>query len=473
VRSIGRLFRTDAVAGGDQATAEIDPEIREQPRTSADGRWWWDGRRWLPTSTPDGLWQWDGMRWRPTIELRGVRSRDLATTLALLAEDRYARAAGVLVDRAREWRPQGELRDLVARALAMRRRLLRVEGAFRGTAAGPPGLFRRMRARPQDRQRIEEEQVLLDTRYRALLVHLGRRAPRPTLKDADDLLEVARLLDQRTARITEALVAADEAERARVHAIEAAGQELQAAEAARRAATEAAELALARATEERERERLAMPGRLREALAAEGGEPVAEVGPLRAHATSIETPAGRLPADGAGAAVGPAVALWRERREAVHDLLLPESQEADAFLRCLCERRRDLFLLLETRSRTLLWHCPPGEEKPLRQFAAAVNREASRAADAHVTMLRAVEELRARLDGRSRAAADQVAEAEAALANAERDERVSAAVEAARRRLEEARGEPPELIAARQRAAAEVRAVSTPPTPLAAAGSER
>ena len=100
MRSFGRFFRTDAVAGGELATAEIDPELREQPRTSVDGAWWWDGRRWVSTSTPDGLWQWDGTRWRPTIELRGVRSRDLATTLAFLAEDRYARSGAILVDRA-------------------------------------------------------------------------------------------------------------------------------------------------------------------------------------------------------------------------------------------------------------------------------------------------------------------------------------------------------------------------------------
>jgi hypothetical protein len=89
---------------------------------SEDGSWWWDGERWVATGTPDGLWQWDGGCWRPTIELRGVRARDLATTLALLAEDRYARGAAILVERSREWRPQGELRDLVEDASALRRR---------------------------------------------------------------------------------------------------------------------------------------------------------------------------------------------------------------------------------------------------------------------------------------------------------------------------------------------------------------
>jgi hypothetical protein len=466
VRSFGRFFRTDAVAGGDQATAETDPELRERPRASVDGSWWWDGRSWVPTSTPDGLWQWDGERWRPTIELRGVRSRDLATTLALLAEDRYARAASILVDRAREWRAQGEVRDLVGQAVAMRRGLLRVEGIIRGTAAGPPGLFRRMRAGPDERQHIEEQQVLLDTRYRALLVRLGRSAPRPSIKDADDLLEVARLLDQRASRITEAIATGDEAERARGQAIEAARRGLQAAESERRAATEAAALALAQARKERQRERLAMRDWLRDVLVAAGNEPLAEVGPLCAHATSIETPAGRLPADGASAGVGTAVALWREQRERLQDVLVLDAQEAEAFMRCFTERRRDLFLLLVTRARTVLWHCPPGEEKPLRQFATAVNQQASRAAETAEARLRTADELRLRLAGRGD---DELAEAQAALERAEADERMAAAVEAAQRRLEEARGEPPALVAARRRAADEVQAVSTPPPPLATA----
>jgi hypothetical protein len=466
VRSLGRFFRTDAVAGGELATAEIDTELREQPRTSADGAWWWDGRRWLATMTPDGLWQWDGERWRPTIELRGVRSRDLATTLAFLAEDRYARAAAMLVERTREWQPEGEVRDLVGQALAMRRGLLRVEGIIRGAATGPPGLFRRMRARPEERVRMEEEQVLLDTRYRLLLVRLGRRAPRPTIKDADDLLDVARLLDERASRITEALAAGDEAERARGNAIESARVGLHAAEASRHAAGAAAALALGRAKAEREARRRAMRKRLRDALAGDAQRPLAEVGPLRAHATTIETPAGRLPAHGASASVGPAVALWREARELLQELLLVGSPEAEAFIRCFVERRYDQFLLLETRARSLLWHCPPGEEKPLRQFATVVNQQATRAAEPAGERLRAAEAARVELAGSGGAAAERAAEDQATQARAEADRRGGAAVEAARRRLEEARADPPELMAARRQAAVEVLAVSTPPAPL-------
>jgi len=464
VRGIGRLFQTDAVAGGDQATAETEPGLREQSRMSQDGRWWWDGERWLATGTPDGLWQWDGERWRPTIELRGVRPRDLATTLALLAEDRYARGAAVLVERAREWRPQGEQRELVQRAAALRRRLLRIEHAFAGSRAGAPGLLRRMRTQPEERERVEEEQILLDTQYRALMVRLGRQAPRPSVKEADDMLEVARLLDRRATRITDALAAADQAELARVHAIDAARRELAAAEVARREAVDAAERAVARAERAREEERRAARARFREVLRPCEGEPLAEVGPLVVRAAYIDTPAGRLDADGARAWAGSAVSLWRQQRDLLEDVVLPDTPEAGEFLRCLTERRKDLFLLLACRSRTLTWHCPAGEEKPLRRFVTTVNRQGTRATDTTADRLAAADALLAELTRRDTTTVP--AAARATLERAQAGESLAGPVAAARERLERARGEPAELVEARRLAAAELAAVSTPPRPL-------
>jgi hypothetical protein len=35
---------------------------------SADGRWWWDGRRWVPAVSADGAWRWNGTSWEPTAE---------------------------------------------------------------------------------------------------------------------------------------------------------------------------------------------------------------------------------------------------------------------------------------------------------------------------------------------------------------------------------------------------------------------
>jgi hypothetical protein len=30
---------------------------------SPDGRWYWDGQRWVSAVTPDGAWQWNGVAW--------------------------------------------------------------------------------------------------------------------------------------------------------------------------------------------------------------------------------------------------------------------------------------------------------------------------------------------------------------------------------------------------------------------------
>src|SRR5207248_327140 len=74
----------------------------------------------------DGSWWWNGRRWKGTVDLEGKRPEDLATTLALLAEDRYAEAGVTLADRAPEWQPEGGLRDLVERAREAGDRLGRV-----------------------------------------------------------------------------------------------------------------------------------------------------------------------------------------------------------------------------------------------------------------------------------------------------------------------------------------------------------
>jgi hypothetical protein len=467
--TLARFFQPEAVAAGEQATAETEPDLREATRLSEDGRWWWDGRRWVATSTSDGIWQWDGRRWRPTIEVDGLRARDLATTLAFLAENRYARAGAILAERAREWRPRGELADLVAAAVATRRRLLRVERAFGGGAGGPSGLLRRMRSRPEDRLRLEDEQSFLDTDYRALVVRLGRTAPRPTVKEADDLLEMARMQDYRAVRITRALTTANEIERARARAVVLARRDLQAVETARRDAMESATRALARVEEEREEERRRARARLRAAVDPPAGEALVQVGGLRVHAGFVDTPAGRLATAGLSAIAGSAVALWRQRRSLLHDVALLETAESEAFLCCLTERRRDRFLLLAGRSRIVLWHCPPGEEKPLRHLVTEVNRQAAAAAGPAAQRQQRAAEVLAQLTSREDRTSGPAASASRALAAAEADPELTRRLEAARRRLERAIADPPELVAARQTATSELRAVTTPPLPLTVA----
>lgn len=457
----------DAGAAADLATAESRFDGRERPRLSEDRCWWWDGRRWLPTVTADGLWHWDGTRWQPTVPLSGVRPWDRAATLSLLAEDRYARASVILVQRAREWQPGAGLRGLVEKAARDRARLLRMSRTLAALSGGPgPGAWVRRRvAKRQDREQVAEGRALLDTNYRTLMVQIGRSAPRPTVKEADDLLESARALDDRAARLTEALSAVDRAERARARRIERAQRALAAAEERRRIA-----LAEARRRIDEVRER--QPGRqarerLRAALTPAPGAAVGEAGPIRLLETVVETPWGRLPAEAVRADVGSAADLWAGHRDLLLDLLALETPEARAFADALTERSADLFLFLQGRSRSVLWPCAAGDQEAARALASAVVQNAPRARGRASGRVRSARAAEAELADVASTSAAARAEAEAELAGVEADASLSAAIREAREALEAARRDPSDLVEARSRIASEMRVLVTPPAPLA------
>src|SRR2546430_13589178 len=67
-----------AVETPSAATSEGEGQQQARRRLSADGQWWWNGRRWVPAITEDGLWKWDGARWNQTVQLEGKRPEDLA-----------------------------------------------------------------------------------------------------------------------------------------------------------------------------------------------------------------------------------------------------------------------------------------------------------------------------------------------------------------------------------------------------------
>jgi hypothetical protein len=434
---------------------------------SGDGSWWWNGRRWVPAVTEDGLWKWDGTRWRGTVDLEGKRPEDLATTLSLLAEDRYAEAGVTLARRPAEWQPEGALRDLVERAGESESRLGRVAEGL-NVADGNRGLRRRLTATAEDRRQLEEERDSIGAEHRALMVRLGRSAPQPSIKEADDMLSAARLLDERAALMTAGLAEVDEAERMRADAAAAAQRELAAAEDARlralqeaRRAVEAAESAHAWAVAEAR-------ARMRTVLTPGPGELKAGLGPLRLHANLLETPTGRVPAAGASAYVDTAQALWAEHRDSLADLVLLEAPEAETFLDALTEGSSALFLLVSGRTGTALWPCPTGQEKAAQRFATVVcdhAREAGRTkADRDDKARRAENELDHIMRDRS-----TIEAAEAELARVEADPGLLGAIDDARERLNRARADTPELIEARRKVLELARRMVAPPEPLRAA----
>src|SRR5918912_2003711 len=91
----------------DRESSSSAPSTQARRLRSRDGNWWWNGRRWIPAVTEAGLWRWDGGRWQPTRSFEGRRPEDLAATLSLLAEERYAEAGAILAAHQAEWQPEG------------------------------------------------------------------------------------------------------------------------------------------------------------------------------------------------------------------------------------------------------------------------------------------------------------------------------------------------------------------------------
>src|SRR2546430_4968893 len=140
-----------AVETPSAATSEGEGQQQTRRRLSADGQWWWNGRRWVQAITEDGLWKWDGARWNQTVQLEGKRPEDLAATLALLGEDRYAQAGALLAQAVEEWGPDGQVRELAGQAGELQERLTRLKDSLSIPDDGRGGGFGR-RAGGADRR---------------------------------------------------------------------------------------------------------------------------------------------------------------------------------------------------------------------------------------------------------------------------------------------------------------------------------
>jgi DNA repair exonuclease SbcCD ATPase subunit len=419
----------------------------------------------VPATTEDGLWKWDGARWQSTKSFEGRRPEDLAATLSVLAEDRYAEAGVILAGYVVDWQPEVKLQQLAEQAREVGERLRRTEDALATDGQSRGGILGRRGAPFSDRRQLEEERDALRSEYRALTSRLGREAPQPSVKEADDVLGAARNLDERAALLTAGLAEVDEAERMRADAAVSAQKELATAEEVRlrslqeaRRAVEAAEAAHAWAVAEAR-------GRLRSVLTPGSGELKAGLGLLRLHATVLETPSGRLPAAGLAAYADTAGELWRQHRNPLVDLILLETPEAESFLTALTEGGSALFLLIIGPTGAALWSCPPGQEKGARRFAAVVAEHAREAAadkqEREAKARKAENELDSVTRDRSRVEA-----AEAELARIEADPGLLGAIDEARQRLERARADTPELTDARSKVVELARRVIAPPEPL-------
>jgi hypothetical protein len=179
---------------------------------------------------------------------------------------------------------------------------------------------------------------------------------------------------------------------------------------------------------------------------------------------ALETPSGRLPADGVSAELGRAAALWSSHHELLLDAIVTELPGSQDFATALGERSAVQFVLLTARGGTALWRCPAGKEGAARSFVRAVNEHAPEAAAARAEREAEAGRLEAELEAGSR---DETVEAAAAaLARAEADPAPKHAIDAARRHLDEARADSPALTEARRRLTELAKLLATPPEPL-------
>jgi hypothetical protein len=303
---------------------------------------------------------------------------------------------------------------------------------------------------------------------RGLAGRIGRAVSPPSIKDADDLLAVAAMLDERAALVTNGLAEVDEAERMRADSAIVAQKDLATAEDARikalqqaRRAIEAAEARHAEAVSEARSGLAAIlePGR---------GDLKLGLGPLRLYDTVLDTPRGVIATAGLAVHVDTAAALWRDHREPIADLLaVLDTPDAEAFRDALTHRGRDLVILILGGTGTTLLSCPAGQELAARRFAGSVRDHAMVAArakaDRQARADRADQELTAISGDRS-----AIEGAESELARVEADPGLQGAIDDARRRLEGARAETPEVLEARRKLHELALRLVAPPDPLAA-----
>jgi hypothetical protein len=204
---------------------------------------------------------------------------------------------------------------------------------------------------------------------------------------------------------------------------------------------------------------------VRSLLTPSPGELKAALGPLRLHATSLETPSGRLPAAGLSGFADSAEALWQQHRRALADLVLVGAPEVEGFLTALTEKSPTPFLFFLGPGDKALCVSPRNQAQEARRFAATVTKHGSEAEGARrerdAQTVAAETDLDAVVGDRS-----SIEAAEAELGRLEADPGLLGAIDAARRRLDRARGDTPELIAARRQLVEVARQLTAPPEPL-------
>ncbi len=422
------------------------PAVRRDARLSPDGEWWWNGVNWLPAVSRDGLWRWDGSRWLLQVA-SGLEPERLVEGLEELALIRYRRRGLLLARHANDWLVPPDLTRAVAEATEILEQRSGTERRLRAREAGGSQQRRMggLLGRPSDeeRQRLRNEIANMNHHLEPRLLQIGREAPVPTFREADEVFETAQHLAAAAREVTachEAVLAAQAEWQARVASATA---DLEQRISERDARIAEAEVGLREAEARREHRIADAWRRLAEVRMPGKGEHLASFGPVHLFAARIEMPHAAGPAAGARAVIGSAAELTKAEPGALEDLfLVGDSGAADLHW---AETNSDPtpYLLVITESGCALMPCGENEGEArrfARQVAAAAAtadamREARRA-----RLTEAMETVRHSEQDRS-----EIEAAQSRRAATEQDPELLQAIEKARDRLSFEREETAEI----------------------------
>ena len=453
----------------------MDEATDPQPTTriSADGQWWWNGRRWVAATSADGLWQWDGTHWQFALEGSREDPAILVTELDRLATARFAEAGAVLTRRRGEWRIPPELTDRVDEAAAKLARLDELQALLDQREAQPEtglaGILGRL-AGSESPAAVEREERSTVVDLEPLLAEIARAAPRPSLKEADELAHEGRALAEAATEIASANAAVATAEQNEAERLAVAEEELAAAEDTRATALRPAQAAVEEAVAARDRRLSGDRAELFRLRAPGPGGVLAEFEGFTCYQLVVEAPGGsRGPLAGARAEALTARELASQWPQIIDDLLLTEATGSELFQEAeAAEAQKEeqaVFLLVTTSLGSWLRTCPGRQAAGAREFAGRLNQAAAAAAVMAGERQQAIAAARGRLE---EAAADrsEVLAAEQRLAQLAADPELEAPALAARRRLEVERASSADAEQARALLEARLAVLTAPPAPL-------
>jgi hypothetical protein len=443
-----------------------------RPQLSADGRWWWDGQRWMAALSADGLWHWDGSEWWTSVTIDDEDPAQLANSLDALAEEQYRQAGTILARRRREWRTPDDLAPLVDEAHFMLQRLETVEsrlGVIEGQLnQGAPSIVGWLSGAAGERRDLQAERERLNVRLRAAAIEIGERARRPTTKEADDILSIADRIRALGIELSSAIAAVLAARRDHDDQVKQAQAELALAEEGRLEALRAAEEDIARASAAQREAVEATREELAQASVGEAGAEVASFDHIKLTERWIESADGKGPAEGAQVQVATASVLWSAHQPLLARLLEVDATAATPFHAAETSGGNDLFLLVITDLVKSLAACPPGQEEAALEFGQTVRKVSAGLAETRPERDRRLAALRSRLRDRQ---ADRTAveQARARLMAVENDKEFLETVGAARRRLEEVQADDSTVREAQREADRLIELIAQPPEPLSVA----